>query len=98
MSNETHETRRIALLLGDASLVVAMAAPLLSLLAVSFIGVGPESYRTTAIGIVFYGVHALAVVLGVISLLQKVNACACFGIILGAFWPVATWIYAWICS
>jgi hypothetical protein len=92
MSDEAADKRRIAHILGDASFIIAMIAPLLSIMAAHCTGIAPEAYRVLVIGAMFYGVHAIAVGLGVISLLRKFNVCACAGIVLGAFWPVTVWL------
>src|SRR4051794_25593730 len=94
MTTEPTDTPRIARVLGDASFIVAMFAPLLTFLAASCIGIGPEAYRHLTLDAVFYGIHAVAVGLGVISNLRSVNGCACAGIILGVSWPAAVWLFS----
>jgi hypothetical protein len=98
MSDEPADEHRMAIILGDASFIIAMFAPLLCFLATPYTEIAPEAHRRTLIDAAFFGIHAVAVGLGVISLLRKANACAYAGIALGAFWPVAVWLFSWVAA
>ena len=96
MTDEPADDPTSVQFLGDASFIIAILAPALTIMAFPCTQIAPEAYQRPVMGAVSYAVPAVAVVLGAIALRRKVSAMACGGIAIGTCWLVVLGLITWL--